>query len=361
MEHINRDMLIPIGVRLAFIPAMIWLGAGEQAGQAVEPGLNLVLGAALAWALISTGLLLYVKSRYRRVSLVVHAADLLLLALIVWNSGGSASPFAYLLPVLVLPAGLYVGAFYSLGTAAALSMFMLSMMPPDSADTMPLLAAWLLAFGSSLLLTLLLGARREARRAGLMYEQAEQHVEDIERRFYDLHRSMTSRQMEDEDTGLKNFRHFRERVMQEISRSRRFGYSCTLCLMGIDELPGFTHRFGEQEAQKAMARIARRRDDHLRDTDLAARQLRDQVVFLFPQTDAREAIVPVRRIVAGLRGTAFGPDNQLFHYSFGLAGFPEDAKDLGGLLRLSAAALERSRRRGPGKVTLATSLWRKIP
>lgn len=182
-------------------------------------------------------------------------------------------------------------------------------------------------------------------------EELEDHIKLLEEKF-------SSQTIVDEITGLKNFRYFRTRIFEEISRAKRQNYPFCVAIAEIDDFDEIEKRVGKRDADILLRKIAKKLGEALRDTDLMGRYLKNQFVILLLQTNEKQATVPALRIKNAIANTDFGLGGQnRITISLGVSCYPADAQELGGLLSLASRAAEKSRKKGRGMITLAGALW----
>jgi diguanylate cyclase (GGDEF)-like protein len=194
----------------------------------------------------------------------------------------------------------------------------------------------------------------------MMYLDQEHMNSELEERIKDLEKKMQAQTIVDQVTGLKNFRYFRSRIEEEILRAKRKGYVISLALIEIDDMNEFQSAYGETESRKAAQKFSVLLKDIFRNTDLIGRYRENQFLVMMPETDARSSLIPLFRFKKKVESYGFGPDSRFdFHISIGVANYPTDVQEVGGLLSLSYGALKRSQQKGKGMITLASSMFKK--
>jgi diguanylate cyclase (GGDEF)-like protein len=86
-------------------------------------------------------------------------------------------------------------------------------------------------------------------------------------------------------TGIYNRRFFRELLMMELNRARRYEYPITLAYLDIDDFKAVNDQRGHQEGDRLLQEIASVLQQSLRITDLVARLGGDEFVMFLPQTN----------------------------------------------------------------------------
>jgi diguanylate cyclase (GGDEF)-like protein len=313
------------------------------------------------WIMLSTVALLWPPLFIAFLIFLMHAIDIFLIGYLVWNNGGNSCPAAYLLPLYVITIALFVGKAYAVVTTCLITAFFLYLTFNEQQAPWIYFGFWTSYSAGVLCFSFYLTAVKDVRHFKVLYEETEKREKFLERNLTKLEQKINTQSIIDEATGLKNFRYFRERIDTEIKRAARQKYIFSLCIVSVDGLEEFRNRTDASERDKVLARITRQLEKSLRDTDLLSRFQSDQFVFLLPDTDPRQALIPSKRIRDKLLAIGFGIGGaDKFNFSFGIAGFPMDAQNVGGLLSLASAALQRSHERGQSQLTLASSVSRYL-
>jgi diguanylate cyclase (GGDEF)-like protein/PAS domain S-box-containing protein len=163
-------------------------------------------------------------------------------------------------------------------------------------------------------------------------------------------------------TGLRNRRHFDERLAAELNRCRRHLHPCTLLIAEIDQFGAVDDRFGRARGDDllravAVALQAAPPDASVaRSCDLLARFGDDQLAILAVGTDAQGASKLATRSLARVRKIEIPtPQGAAISItaSIGVASFPFDARDFDQLLAAAQRALRVARNLGGNRFSLA--------
>ena len=121
-------------------------------------------------------------------------------------------------------------------------------------------------------------------------------------------------------TGIANLRCLRERIRQEIDRSKRNHQPFTLVYLDLDHFKAINDQKGHSEGDRVLQAVASVLSSQFRDVDLAARVGGDEFALLLPETDLHRAKVTIKRCRARL--LAAMQDNQWnVGFSIGVACF----------------------------------------
>ncbi len=146
----------------------------------------------------------------------------------------------------------------------------------------------------------------------------------------------------DDCTALYNARHLNLVLDTEIYRSTRYGYEFSVIFIDLDHFKQVNDTYGHLVGSKLLWLIGDLIKNHLRLIDYAFRYGGDEFVVLLPQTSKENALLVVRRIKDLLNTQTFFVEEELnvrVTASFGVAGYPADAKTRRDLLRLADEAM----------------------
>lgn len=308
-------------------------------------------------------ILTIVSPKMKVISIAILMADCAIAAWAVMVTGKGGSVLMFALPFLALSGIVKLGTLPGavLTAALAAASFALTAFGSGAGHDVYRYVLWGACFFSVYMSAAHFIAPRavENKKLDILYLDMERRNEELEKRVMEMEQKLNTYTIFDTVTGLKNFRYFRVRVEEEISRAHRMKYPFALCVMSVGPLDEFVHNYGRQECDKVMARVSQNLLKLVRDTDLVAKHAEDQFAMLFPQATPKQALIPIMRIKKKLDQLTFGPNNTFqLDFSFGVSGYPDDVQELGGIFSLAASALERSIERKPGSVTIAESLWR---
>jgi diguanylate cyclase (GGDEF)-like protein/putative nucleotidyltransferase with HDIG domain len=102
-------------------------------------------------------------------------------------------------------------------------------------------------------------------------------------------------------TGLQNYRAFRDRLEDEVSRARRHGRPLTVAVVDVDRFGEATDQVGHEESEQSLAAVAALVRSAVRDEDVVARLGTDELGIAFLESDRATALLAAeraRRLVA---------------------------------------------------------------
>ena len=159
-------------------------------------------------------------------------------------------------------------------------------------------------------------------------------------------------------TGLANRRHYRQRLADEIHRSRRYRNPLALLVFDLDDFKKWNDTKGHAAGDELLMRTAGIIRDCLRDSDFAARWGGEEFVVLLPETSKRKAFVVADRIRARVE-RSFAAEKVTI--TGGMAAFPADGEDEEALFLFADRALYRAKSEGKNRVAMAPSERRAYP
>lgn len=172
-------------------------------------------------------------------------------------------------------------------------------------------------------------------------------------------------------TGLYNARYLRERLEEEVSRTRRNGLQLSVVFADIDHFKQINDQYGHETGNRILRGLSlllvSKVDEwqgvsHLRRTDVVARYGGEEFVILLPDTNKYGALVAAERLREIVAGTNLGNgyDPLTVTMSFGIASMPEDCSDGGHLIELADTAMYRAKQEGRNRVCIYDSDQRKV-
>ena len=164
----------------------------------------------------------------------------------------------------------------------------------------------------------------------------------------------------DEKTNLYNYRHFKERLIAEVERSRRQGEKVSLAMIDIDYFKRYNDAYGHIAGDRALKAIADIISKQCRAYDIPSRFGGEEFAVLFPKTDtdtAQEIAERLRKIISDKRFPNEG--NHLagaITVSIGIATFPADATDWHNLINNADRALYKAKSTARNNVVTFVSM-----
>jgi len=150
-------------------------------------------------------------------------------------------------------------------------------------------------------------------------------------------------------TGLRNHRHFRERLIAETERAKRFAHPLALIMLDVDNFKSFNDRFGHPAGDAVLRHLGRVLEENTRQIDVAARYGGEEFAVLLVETSLAEALrfaERLRKVVhnAALARAAGLPGEVTI--SVGVAAMPEHAEDADGLVAAADTCLYAAKAAG---------------
>ena len=255
--------------------------------------------------------------------------------LLVALTGGVASPFFFVFPLIVGGAALVVTSTITVVLASGASLgYVLAVLAgsPGGALT-PATAA---TVGVNLTALILLAY------AAMVIAREQRHTRDAAIRLSTV----------DPLTGLFNRSFFFAAVGREIARCARSGRGFCLLMMDLDDLKAINDRLGHFQGDRILRGVGEVVADGVRRIDTAARYGGDEFVVLLPETDPTGAFVLAEKIRLGVHAMALDlPDVSHPSISIGVVSYPGDGRTADELMISADNAMYTSKRAGKDRVT----------
>ena len=107
-------------------------------------------------------------------------------------------------------------------------------------------------------------------------------------------------------TGVANRRVFDSRLAVDFAHARRYGRSMAVIMLDVDNFKQRNDRFGHDEGDSTLKRMAALLARGVREADLVVRYGGEEFVLLLPETDEGQALQMSNRILAMVRGYEWG-------------------------------------------------------
>jgi diguanylate cyclase (GGDEF)-like protein len=255
--------------------------------------------------------------------------------LLVALTGGVASPFFFVFPLIVGGAALVVTSTITVVLASGASLgYVLAVLAGSAGGALtPATAA---TVGVNLTALILLAY------AAMVIAREQRHTRDAAIRLSTV----------DPLTGLFNRSFFFAAVGREIARCARSGRGFCLLMMDLDDLKAINDRLGHFQGDRILRGVGEVVSDGVRRIDTAARYGGDEFVVLLPETDPTGAFVLAEKIRLGVHAMALDlPDVSHPSISIGVVSYPGDGRTTDELMISADNAMYASKRAGKDRVT----------
>ena len=255
--------------------------------------------------------------------------------LLVALTGGVASPFFFVFPLIVGGAALVVTSSITVVLAGGASTgYVLAVLAGSPLDSIG--PATVATVGVNLTALILLAY------AAMVIAREQRRTRDAAIRLSTV----------DALTGLFNRSFFFAAVGREIARSARSGRGFCLLMMDLDDLKMINDRLGHFQGDRVLRGVGEVISDGVRRIDTAARYGGDEFVVLLPETDPTGAFVLAEKIRLGVNAMVLDlPDISHPSISIGVVSYPGDGKTADELMISADNAMYASKRAGKDRVT----------
>lgn len=170
----------------------------------------------------------------------------------------------------------------------------------------------------------------------------------LEKKNNQLIRELEEMAIKDPLTGLFNHRHLHTCLSEEIARSARYHHKFVTLMADIDHFKNINDSHGHLFGDFVLIRLARLLEDNTRSTDSIFRYGGEEFLILLPETGEKAAVPVVERLMESIRTHRFSCDGHEtdITISIGAALFPNEAKDITGVIGLADRRLYRAKQSG---------------
>lgn len=185
---------------------------------------------------------------------------------------------------------------------------------------------------------------------GVIFERLRR--DRVERR--ELRQQMSRLAFTDPLTDLPNRRHFEQVMNAEIARIARYGGTCSVAILDVDNFKNYNDTLGHPAGDEVLRRLSSLMRDHLRSTDFLARYGGEEFALLMVNTPTKEAVQAVQRILDAVESYPF-PDEHVqpggnLTISAGVSATPDEGTEPAAIIRAADVALYQAKRAGRNRV-----------
>jgi len=165
-----------------------------------------------------------------------------------------------------------------------------------------------------------------------------------------------ARRLADRDpvTALYNHRSAHRRLQVELEKAEANGGSLAVLMMDLDNFKLFNDTYGHPAGDEVLKRVGDILRRVCRGADVVARYGGDEFLMLLPETNVKQAVKCAERIQASLARERFRCEDSCpipIGLSYGIAAYPEDAREAQGLVAAADANLYQSKAKGGNQIT----------
>jgi diguanylate cyclase (GGDEF)-like protein len=170
---------------------------------------------------------------------------------------------------------------------------------------------------------------------------------------------MTSLIIKEGLTGLFNQIYIRQRLEEEIYRSKRYSHALSLLMIDLDNFKDLNDRYGHTAGDHLLKYFSQLIIETIRPSDIAARYGGEEFLIILPETTGEEAQALAERLQKRISLYPFRIDSRKediqFTISIGVSSFPEYGQSGDELITLADMALYQAKKEGKDKVAVYTN------
>jgi diguanylate cyclase (GGDEF)-like protein len=143
---------------------------------------------------------------------------------------------------------------------------------------------------------ILLQTQHELRSLNAQLTGQREQIELQQRELREANMMLRNQATRDSLTNLRNFRAFKERLAEEIERTRRHQEPLSLLLLDVDRFKQFNDSFGHPAGDEVLYQVARLMEEQARGSDFVARYGGEEFVILLPNTPEEQSRAAAERV-----------------------------------------------------------------
>lgn len=157
----------------------------------------------------------------------------------------------------------------------------------------------------------------------------------------------------DDLTGIPNRRLFLDRLEQTLREAQRKDNAFALLFVDLDRFKQANDQLGHEAGDRLLVQVADRLNTSVRAMDTVARLGGDEFTMILKETDRDSALQTAKALLTSLE-VAFDLDSNRVHLScsIGITVFPDDGKDVVGLMHNADQAMYAAKQAGGHQVKL---------
>jgi diguanylate cyclase (GGDEF)-like protein len=153
-------------------------------------------------------------------------------------------------------------------------------------------------------------------------------------------------------TQVFNRRHFLERLNEEQERSKKFNHAYSFLMIDIDHFKAINDHYGHLVGDAILREVAKAIKENARQVDFIARYGGEEFCVCLTETDKEQAKLAAERFRKSVenKDVKAYDESLKITISIGISVFPQDAKDVQGIIDKADQALYRAKQTGRNKV-----------
>ncbi len=197
-------------------------------------------------------------------------------------------------------------------------------------------------------------AQMELRRLIGLQEQNQRQLQDYQDKLEKTNLLLQKLSVTDDVTGFQNTRFLHQYIDRCLSPASAPIDKLTLVFFDMDNFKQVVDQHGHLLGAKVLKEVAEVVHLHLGPEDRIVRYGGDEYIVILPDQDGEEALKKVEAIKTGISSSAYLREEQInlgVTASFGLATFPDDARDKKQLLMAADQCLFLSKKEGKNRIS----------
>jgi len=159
--------------------------------------------------------------------------------------------------------------------------------------------------------------------------------------------------IQDELTGVYNYRYLQTRLGEEFKRAQRYRYPLACAMIDLDRFKTVNDEFGHDVGDLVLREVAQRISGVVRDVDVVARYGGEEFLLVLPNTHFAGALTVAERVwrTVGQKSISVGDRRHKITVSVGVSLYPSrDIKSKDQLLKAADEAVSRAKQEGRDRI-----------
>jgi len=154
-------------------------------------------------------------------------------------------------------------------------------------------------------------------------------------------------------TGLRNRRGWKQEVLREMEKIKRFGGTAAIAFLDLDNFKIVNDTYGHAVGDDVLRTVSAVVNHGLRKTDFAGRWGGEEFVIYFPEAMGKHVVETMQRILSQFQNRPVGENKLNCSFSAGVVSIdPEDQHPLDVYVSRADSAMYEAKRRGKGRVVI---------
>jgi diguanylate cyclase (GGDEF)-like protein len=172
-----------------------------------------------------------------------------------------------------------------------------------------------------------------------------------------LQKELQNPSIEDPETGAIRYQYFYGRLQEAVAKAQRLNEQLSVILIDVVKFDNVLSIYGMDTAKMVMSELVQLIKGQIRPYDELSKFGTDEVIISLPGNSPDQARASTDKFYKKIRETIFTDNLLEIDVSIGIANFPANAKDAGGLLTATKNALAEAKRHPSARIIQAKNYY----